>query len=178
MSTRELEEEVFRFEAGYFDTLGGDPDIASFRRLVEQRDLRGLRLNWGRFANAFVRVEAARGHRGRPILMDWYFGYDEALVELGKRHIEAMTTPALEDAVFRFDGAYFDRLPRHDPDVVTFRTLVKRRDRAGLRQQWTRLFDSFVRLESATGLPDPLRFQDVYYLHFEMLVELCKRREA
>ena len=179
MTTEALEEEVFSFASEYFDYIGPkQPDVVTFRRLVEQRDLRGLRLNWGRLADSFVRMEAAAGHRGRPLIMDYYFTYSEALVELCKRQIQAMTTSALEDSVFRFEGTYFDLLPGDDPDVVAFRTLVEKRDLAGLRQRWASLLDSFMRLESEAHPPVPLRFLDVYYLHFEMLVELCRRRAA
>ena len=86
MTTEALEEEVFCYAPEYFDYIGpNQPDVVTFRGLVEQRDLRGLRQNWARLADCFVRLEAAAGYTGRPLIMDFYFLYSEALVELCKR---------------------------------------------------------------------------------------------
>ena len=179
MSGSALEAEVFRFESSYFCAIGLDhQDVAEFRRFIRQRDLHELRLNWGRLSESFVRLEAVAGRRGRPLIMDYYFGYEEALVELCKREIQGMSTPALEDAVFRFEDMYFDQLPRNDAHVEEFRVLVQQRDLPGLRQRWASLLDAFLRLESAAGALLSHRFQRVYFLQFEMLVELCRRRDA
>lgn len=178
-STAELEQQVFRYERSYFRGLGeGHPDVMEFRRLVEQRDLRGLRLNWGRLQESFLRLELAAGHRGRPLLMDFYFTTSEHLVELCKRGVRAMSTGALEAEIFHFDGAYFRQFPAGDPDVDAFRRLVEQRDLMGLRRDWARLADAFARLEQAAHPRALVSFPEAYYLHFVMLVELCERRDV
>lgn len=86
-----------------------------------------------------------------------------------------MSTTALESEVFRYVPEYFASIGRDEPDVVAFKALVEQRDLRGLRQQWCRLTDSFTRLEAARDSQGRPRFMDVYYLHFESLLELCKR---
>lgn len=178
-STAELENQVFTYYPSYFRTLGEDhADVVEFRRLVEQRDLLGLRRNWGRLQESFLRLERAAGHCDRPLIMDFYFGTSEALVELCKRHFRAMPTDVLEAAVFRFDKEYFRQFPTDDPDVETFRNLVEHRELAGLRRDWARLADAFERLEQGVHPRTQVRFQEAYHLHFVMLIELCERRKS
>jgi hypothetical protein len=176
MTTYELETQVFHYIRGYFDEIGHDrPEVVEFRRLVENRDLRGLRLHWGRLEDSFIRLEPSRG-MCRPLIADYYWTYSQALVELCKRQVQAMTTTALEESVFRYEAAYFDRIGSDDCDVREFKTLVERRDLRGMRQRWASLVDSFNRLEREQSASAVVSFREFYYLHFESLVELCMRR--
>ncbi len=82
----ELEESILRYERGYFDYIGHEhPDVIAFKNLVETRDIKGIQENWSRLSNTFVRLESKAGWRGRPLIMDYYYSYEEILAALAKR---------------------------------------------------------------------------------------------
>jgi hypothetical protein len=82
----ELEQSVFRYEDGYFSFIGHDhPDVIAFKKLVEARDLRGIRDNWKKLSSSFRGLEWQAGYRGRPLIMDYYHRYELDLKELARR---------------------------------------------------------------------------------------------
>jgi hypothetical protein len=86
MTREELERSVYSFHEGYFYRLGLDhPDVQTFRKLVETRDLRGLRREWRRLGSSFQRLEQKAGHHDRPLLLDFYDSYELFLRELARR---------------------------------------------------------------------------------------------
>lgn len=86
MTRDELERSVFRYADGYFRFIGPEhPDVQAFKRLVEARDLAGIRDNWSRLSRSFERLERQAGYRGRPLIMDYYDWYELDLRELARR---------------------------------------------------------------------------------------------
>jgi hypothetical protein len=82
----DLERRAFRFEETYFQSIGVDhPDVLTFKHLIETADLSELRSNWGRLSRAFMRLERRAGHRGRPLIMEYYNWYELVLAELARR---------------------------------------------------------------------------------------------
>ncbi len=81
----ELEQSVLRYEQDYFDYIGHEhPDVIAFRSLVETKDIKGIQEHWSRLSNSFVRLETKAGWRGRPLIMDYYYSYEETLAALAK----------------------------------------------------------------------------------------------
>ncbi len=81
-----LEQSVFRYDSAYFEMIGADqPTVQEFRALVEARDLEGIRKRWSALSRDFQRLEVARGHKGRPMLLDHYHWYELELAELRRR---------------------------------------------------------------------------------------------
>lgn len=82
----ELEKSILRYERDYFDYIGHEhPDVIAFRNLVETKDIEGIQENWSRLSNSFVRLETKAGWRGRPLIMDYYYSYEETLAALAQR---------------------------------------------------------------------------------------------
>jgi hypothetical protein len=82
----ELEKSILRYERDYFDYIGHEhPDVIAFRTLVETKDIKGIQENWNRLSNSFVRLETKAGWRGRPLIMDYYYSYEETLAALAQR---------------------------------------------------------------------------------------------
>jgi hypothetical protein len=82
-----LEARVFNFELDYFSFIGLEhPDVIAFKRLVDSRDLLAIRALWPRLVKSFRRLEHLAGHRGRPLIMDYYEGYEMTLAELTRRY--------------------------------------------------------------------------------------------
>ena len=81
----ELERSILRYERDYFDYIGHErPDVIAFKNLVETKDLKGIQEHWSRLSNSFVRLETKAGWRGRPLIMDYYYSYEETLAALAK----------------------------------------------------------------------------------------------
>jgi hypothetical protein len=81
----ELEKSILRYERDYFDYIGHEhPDVIAFKSLVETRDIKGIQENWSRLSNSFVLLETNAGWRGRPLIMDYYYSYEETLAALAK----------------------------------------------------------------------------------------------
>lgn len=59
--------------------------MLAFKRLIEARNLGELRANWGRISRAFLLLERKAGHRGRPLILDYYNWYELVLAELARR---------------------------------------------------------------------------------------------
>src|SRR5262249_32764559 len=90
LSDDELAARVFRFEPRYFDYIGrGEPPVVEFRRLVDTRDIRGIASRWGALSRSFTRLERRIGHRGRPLILKYYFWYELACRELMRRRQKA-----------------------------------------------------------------------------------------
>jgi hypothetical protein len=87
LSTSELEAIVWRYEHSYFDWLGpSELCVLEFRHLVESRDIGRLSASWSGLSSEFLRLERDKlGHEGRPVILDFYCLYDEALNELERR---------------------------------------------------------------------------------------------
>ena len=82
----ELEQSVFRYEQGYFDFIGRDhPDVIAFKKLLESRDLHGIRKSWRKLSSTFRGLEHKAGYSGRPLIMDYYHWYELDLKELARR---------------------------------------------------------------------------------------------
>lgn len=85
-SLNDLKLEVFRYEKEYFDFIGNNhDDVVTFRRLVDEENLKELARQWGGLSNKFRILEADTGHKGRPLIMDYYLDYDQAVKMLIKR---------------------------------------------------------------------------------------------
>jgi hypothetical protein len=83
---QELAQSVFRYEDLYFATIGeGHPDVVAFRDFVQQKNLSGIRKHWSKFRRTFMRLEREAGHRGRPLIMEYYNWYEMSLRELSRR---------------------------------------------------------------------------------------------
>ena len=86
LSDEELKARVFRFEPRYFDYIGsGDAAVLEFRRLVDTRDLRGIKARWESLQRSFLRLERRAGHRGRPLVLEYYNLYELGYRELMRR---------------------------------------------------------------------------------------------
>lgn len=86
LTDSELERRAFRFEESYFLNIGIDhTEVLTFKHLVETADLSGLRTKWRPLSRAFMRLERSAGHRGRPLIMDYYNWHELVLAELARR---------------------------------------------------------------------------------------------
>lgn len=82
----ELEQLAFRYEDDYFNYIGSEhPEVIAFRTLTEHKDLQGIRKRWNQLSSSFVKLEKKAGHRGRPLIMDYYHWYELVLRELDRR---------------------------------------------------------------------------------------------
>jgi hypothetical protein len=81
----ELEKSILRYERDYFDYIGHEhPDVIAFKNLVETKDIKGIQEHWSRLSNSFLRLETKAGWRGRPLILDYYFSYEETLAALAQ----------------------------------------------------------------------------------------------
>jgi hypothetical protein len=81
----EFEQSILRYEQDYFNYIGHEhPDVIAFKVLVETKDIKGIQEHWSRLSNSFVRLETEAGWRGRPLIMDYYYSYEETLAALAK----------------------------------------------------------------------------------------------
>jgi hypothetical protein len=86
LSDEELNARVFRFEPRYFDYIGsGDAAVLEFRRLVDTRDVRGIKARWASLQRSFLRLERRAGHKGRPLVLKYYNWYELGYRELMRR---------------------------------------------------------------------------------------------
>ncbi len=82
----ELGQIVFCVPAEYFSYIGSaTASVQEYIRLVECRDLQGLLQQWPRLEKEFRRAEFAAGHRGRPLIMDYFLDHRAAIRELIRR---------------------------------------------------------------------------------------------
>lgn len=80
-----LERSILRYEQDYFDYIGHEhPDAITFKILVETKDIKGIQEHWRRLSTSFVRLETRAGWRGRPLIMDYYYTYEDTLAALAK----------------------------------------------------------------------------------------------
>jgi hypothetical protein len=83
----ELQKEVFYFADDYFSFIGYEhAEVQEFKDLVNKKNLTGIKANWKRLSNSFRRLEGKSGHKGRPLIMDYYCWYEMAINELRKRN--------------------------------------------------------------------------------------------
>jgi hypothetical protein len=81
----ELEKSILRYERDYFNYIGHEhPDVIAFKNLVETKDIKGIQEHWSRLSNSFLRLETKAGWRGRPLILDYYFSYEETLAALAQ----------------------------------------------------------------------------------------------
>lgn len=72
----------------YFDYIGREtPAVIEYTNLVKEKDYKTILKKWDKFEVAFVTAESLKGHRGRPLIMDYYFGYKSALREYQRRTV-------------------------------------------------------------------------------------------
>jgi hypothetical protein len=84
-SQQELEDLAFRYENEYFTYIGENhPEVIAFKTLTEQKDLPGIRKRWNDLSRSFVKLEKKAGHRGRPLIMEYYNWHELVLRELGR----------------------------------------------------------------------------------------------
>jgi hypothetical protein len=85
-SLADLEEMVYRYEAEYFKFIGeSNASVLEFRQAIENKDISALIKNWITFRSNFQGLEREAGHDGRPLIMDYYYTYEQELNELYKR---------------------------------------------------------------------------------------------
>ena len=85
-TNEELDTEIFRYEKDYFAFIGEEkPEVKEYKDLIERRDFASIRKNWRRLSGAFVGLERQAGHKGRPLIMDYYLWYELSLKEMQKR---------------------------------------------------------------------------------------------
>lgn len=86
LNDEQLAARVFRFEPSYFKYIGpSEPTVLEFRMLVETRDIQSIDSRWRSLQRAFQRLERRVGHRGRPLILDYYCWYGRDYRELLRR---------------------------------------------------------------------------------------------
>ncbi len=86
LSDEALKNTVFRYDKGYFSQINeNDPSVIRFRKLVELRDIDLLYKEWESLSNRFSQLEREAGHRGRPLILDYYCWYELDIDVLKKR---------------------------------------------------------------------------------------------
>jgi hypothetical protein len=85
-STADLERFVFDDRIEYFKFIGESSDAVSrFRQLIKVRDGRQLYTEWPSIERTLRKAELAAGHRGRPLIMDYFLDYRVYVRELLRR---------------------------------------------------------------------------------------------
>ena len=70
----------------YFDFIGRQlPEALEYTNLVESGNYSKIYAHWPRFEKAFRNAEIAAGHKGRPLIMDYYLNYRRYLREYLRR---------------------------------------------------------------------------------------------
>jgi hypothetical protein len=83
----ELEKEVFYFAEEYFSFVGyQNAEVQQFRELINKKDVVGIKANWKRLSKSFATLERKAGHKGRPLILDYYCWYEMCVNELRKRN--------------------------------------------------------------------------------------------
>ena len=86
LSLESLEKNVYRYETEYFKIIGEDnASVVEFWKLIENKDISTLNKKCRGFMETFVKLERKAGHNSRPMLVDYYFGYELYVEELYKR---------------------------------------------------------------------------------------------
>lgn len=87
LSLRELERKVYRYHTEYFKFIGEENEmVLEFKKAVENKDFLTLYDKWeSSFVESFVALERKAGYNSRPMLMDYYFGYELEIKELYER---------------------------------------------------------------------------------------------
>ncbi len=86
-SDAQLESELYQYHQDYFSIIGEqNKDVVEFKKLIETRDLAGLKKRWNKLSGTFVQLERKAGHSGRPLIMDYYDSLELWINELIKRN--------------------------------------------------------------------------------------------
>ena len=86
MPVVDLKNETFIYPNDYFKFIGeNDPSVIMFRNLIEKNDIPTLKKQWPGLSNRFRKLEIIAGHRGRPLIMDYFLWYDLNLKILSER---------------------------------------------------------------------------------------------
>jgi hypothetical protein len=86
LSNDELATRVFRYEPQYFAYIGqGQPAVVEFQELVRDRDVQRIAARWPSLQRSFRRLERRVGHRGRPLIFEYYNWYELEYRELIRR---------------------------------------------------------------------------------------------
>ena len=85
MSTTELEKHIFFFHEDYFDFIGADNEtVQEFHQICKSTDLEKLTTKWEYLEKSFRKLEVEAGHRGRPLIMDYYLEHSYAITRLNR----------------------------------------------------------------------------------------------
>ena len=80
LSMSELESYIFTFHEAYFNVIGVDrAEVQDFKALLELRDLDAISRKWLKLRKEFIKFEREAGHKGRPLIMDYYDNYRYAV---------------------------------------------------------------------------------------------------
>ena len=87
LSLEELENETFSYPAEYFEEIGeNDAAVIRYRDLVTRKDLEGLTKEWSGLYNRFRELERLSGHRGRPLIMEYFLNHEIWIRALSRRY--------------------------------------------------------------------------------------------
>ena len=82
----ELESLAFLYEQAYFSYIGHDHQaVQRYKKLTDNRDLPELRRSWRALSRTFVKLERDAGHRGRPLILDYYNWHELVIAEMTRR---------------------------------------------------------------------------------------------
>ena len=85
-SVERLEKTVYRYEPEYFKFIGEENEVVrEFRKVIENKDIATLHKKWGSFSEKFMALESKAGYKDRPLILDYYAGYELEVRELYKR---------------------------------------------------------------------------------------------
>jgi hypothetical protein len=87
LTLSELERKVYRYDGEYFRFIGEENEsVREFRKAIEDKDILTLYNKWqSSFVGSFLSLERKAGHKSRPMLMDYYYGYELEIKELYER---------------------------------------------------------------------------------------------
>ena len=79
------------------------------------------------------------------------------------RKLSHKTRLELEMSILRYERDYFDYIGHEHPDVIDFKNLVETKDIKGIQEHWSRLSNSFLRLETKAGWRGRPLILDYYF---------------
>ena len=72
--------------SGYFKFIGAnDPSVIRILALVKNGDNKTIGAEWPKLSSRFLKLERKAGHRGRPLILEYFCTYKEALEVLNER---------------------------------------------------------------------------------------------
>jgi len=87
LSLEELEKETFAYPSSYFQAIGeNDDSVKRYRDLISRKDLDGLAREWSGLHRRFRELERLSGHRGRPLILEYFLCHEVCIDVLSKRY--------------------------------------------------------------------------------------------